>query len=238
MIARTRDDIEKYKIHELANRFDFAVKMAEVWFDKLESLSDDMRKELTEMLDGKTAIGEFVGSPEHQHLVKYTRVGLIFYALVENDSDETCLPCGMAFAFFKRFGLDVVHISSLGNFNNYYSLCDKLEETFKQVAKSPIAQDEEGNVLYFVKKSPDGAEELNVLSLCKLKTLEYRVFRKMREKLRGFYKGENPTKDKFEQLTKNYVKESKEFLEDGKNELPQPIEYYGRIFAGAFPYIQ
>jgi hypothetical protein len=60
-----------------------------------------------------------------------------------------------------------------------------MESTFKEVAKSPISQDEEGNVLYFVKKGSDNKDQ--VLSLAKLKTLEYRLFRKMREKLRNFY---------------------------------------------------
>ena len=55
-----------------------------------------------------------------------------------------------------------------------------MESTFKEVAKSPISQDEEGNVLYFVKKGSDNKDQ--VLSLAKLKTLEYRLFRKMREK--------------------------------------------------------
>ena len=54
------------------------------------------------------------------------------------------------------------------------------------------------------------------MSLAKLKTLEYRLFRKMREKLRGFYSG---TKDKtfdinslsfasFEEKVRNFKKES------------------------------
>ena len=64
---------------------------------------------------------------------------------------------------------------------------------FKDVAKSEIAQEEEGNVLYFIKRpaenapSESQADANEVLSLCKLKTLEYRLFRKMREKLRNFF---------------------------------------------------
>ena len=73
-------------------------------------------------------------------------------------------------------------------------MCDSLCRVFKDVAKSEIAQEEEGNVLYFVKRpvsanasaASDGSQS-EVLSLCKLKTLEYRLFRKMREKLRNFY---------------------------------------------------
>lgn len=71
-------------------------------------------------------------------------------------------------------------IQSLGQFTDFDKLCDTLTKVFKDVAKSDIATDEEGNVLYFL------ADD-QVLSLCKLKTLEYRLFRKMREKLRNFY---------------------------------------------------
>ena len=63
---------------------------------------------------------------------------------------------------------------------------DNLCRVFKDVAKSEIAEEEEGNVLYFVERPADGSES-KVLSLCKLKTLEYRLFRKMREKLRNHY---------------------------------------------------
>jgi hypothetical protein len=37
-------------------------------------------------------------------------------------------------------------------------MCDVLCKAFKDVSKSEIAEDEEGNVLYFVKKDPKGEE--------------------------------------------------------------------------------
>lgn len=76
----------------------------------------------------------------------------------------------------------------MGIFSSYNECCDAMEQVFRDVAKSPIASDEEGNVLYFVQK---GKIE-KVLSLAKLKTLEYRLFRKMREKLRGFHTKDLP----------------------------------------------
>lgn len=156
--------------------------MANVWFDILDSKIEKQREELMNACSGVTLVGEYIGSQDHQHLVKYSRVTIIFYAVVDNISEESCWPCDKAWGLFKKFGLDVVKIQDLGSFKNYGALCDQLETTFKDVAKSPIAQDEEGNVLYFVDQTKD-----KVLSLAKLKTLEYRLFRKMREKLRGFY---------------------------------------------------
>ena len=78
-------------------------------------------------------------------------------------------------------------VFSLGVFTDYDKMCDTLCKAFKDTSKSEIAEDEEGNVLYFVRKDPKGEQPEKVLSLAKLKTLEYRLFRKMREKLRGFY---------------------------------------------------
>ena len=112
---------------------------------------------------------------------------IIFYAIVQNTSMLDCMPCDQAWAFFDKWGLDKVAIQTLGSFSEYGPLCDSLCRVFKDVAKSEIAQEEEGNVLYFIKRASEGSAKDEVLSLCKLKTLEYRLFRKMREKLRNFY---------------------------------------------------
>lgn len=144
-------------------------------------------------MENCTLVGEYVGSQEHQHLVLYSRVTILFYAVVDNLSEESCWPCSKSWTFFKKFGLDVVHIQFLGNFNDFDFLCDQLVATFQEVAKSSIAQDEEGNVLYFVRRSKSLKNE-RVLSLAKLKTLEYRLFRKMREKWRGFFADEKEEK--------------------------------------------
>jgi len=64
-------------------------------------------------------------------------------------------------------------------------------------------------VLYFVKKSADGARELEVLSLAKLKTLEYRLFRKMREKLRYFFHQDDfKGVPEFKKLVRGFKKEA------------------------------
>lgn len=74
-------------------------------------------------------------------------------------------------------------------YSSYESLCDKLYEVFRDVAKSKIVEDEEGAVLYLIKRDKSGDSSYDrVLSLIKLKTLEYRAFRKMREKLRNYFR--------------------------------------------------
>jgi len=78
-------------------RWSFAREMAHVWFDKLAALEKERGpqaiEELKNDMAGKTFVGEYIGSNEHQHLVKYSRVTIIFYAIVDNMSMEDCLPC-------------------------------------------------------------------------------------------------------------------------------------------------
>jgi hypothetical protein len=185
LIAKSADQIDLYK----GDRYSFAREMAHVWFDKLKELEGKghQLEQLKKDLNSMTLVGEYVGSQEHQHLVKYSRVTIIFYAMVDNYSNDTCIPCDQAWAFFGKYGIDKGIIESIGKFTNYDQMCDKMCTVFKDVAKSEIAKDEEGNVLYFTKRDLSGKLPTQVMSLCKLKTLEYRLFRKMREKLRNYY---------------------------------------------------
>lgn len=170
----------------------FAMMIARVWFmyvDKLEEqgLTEQFKKDLGNM----TLVGEYVGNQEHQHLVKYNREAIIFYAIVENYKADICMPCDTSFALFKKYGLDMVKASSIGIYSTYDSLCDKLYETFRELAKSKLVEDEEGSVIYLVKRDFENPANDRVLSLSKLKTLEYRLYRKMREKLKRFYAPHN-----------------------------------------------
>ena len=92
----------------------FAKEMAHVWFKKIVAIKKERGakavKELKADLTGKTLIGEYVGSQEHQHLVKYSRVTIIFYAVVENMSSQDCIPCDKAWELFDKWGLDKVAI--------------------------------------------------------------------------------------------------------------------------------
>lgn len=45
------------------------------------------------MNGGKTLIGEYVGNQDYQHLVKYKKQTILFYAIVENlNGSEICMP--------------------------------------------------------------------------------------------------------------------------------------------------
>ena len=118
-------------------------------------------------------------------------------------------------------------------------MCDSLCRVFKDVAKSEIAEEEEGNVLYFIKRSTDGDQASSeVVSLCKLKTLEYRLFRKMREKLRNFYgrPAVEQTEEKERTSIKKFISEARELSQE--HELPRPLNYYIQLFKVAFQFLE
>ena len=169
-------------------------------------------------------------------MVKYERETIMFYALVENSSRKNCIVIEEAFQFFKQFGLDTVSVSSVGVYQTYDQLCDGVYKLFKDVSKAKISEDEEGSVLYFVKRTNPAAKENSdeVLSLCKLKTLEYRIFRKMREKLRNGFSVK--CNKKFLVIFKDFKSEVNQLAFE--HELPQPVEFYFDLFEYAYKYCE
>jgi len=69
-------------------------------------------------------------------------------------------------------------------------------------------------VLYLIKRDVNNSANDRVLSLCKLKTLEYRLFRKMREKLRGYFRNKKKGEKDPYKLTKAFTTEAKKLAED------------------------
>lgn len=180
LLAKTEDDIEKYSSSEEATRYTFAIIIAKAWFGKLAVLGDkaeDLKKDLA----GKTLIGEYCGDPEHLHLIFYPKIKIIFYTIVDNYSEYSCMLPEESYRLFKKYGLECVTLKSLGVFSNYEDLKDCLKATYKEVARERIDTGEEGSVIYLVRRSETGADD-RILSLAKMKTLEYRLYRKLREK--------------------------------------------------------
>jgi hypothetical protein len=117
-------------------------------------------------------------------MVLYNRETLIFYGAVDNYKPDLCWPIDRALALFSKHRLDVVIVQSLGTYSTYDDLCDGLYQAFRDVAKGKIVEEEEGSVVYLTLRDKSGDHSLDrVLSMAKLKTIEYRIFRKMEELL-------------------------------------------------------
>lgn len=80
--------------------------------------------------------------------------------------------------------------------------------------------------MYFVKRHSQDKSLDEILSLSKLKTLEYRLFRKMREKLRNFIDGKTTAGPDL--LKEKFIKESKDLCRG--LQLPHPLDFYIELF--------
>jgi len=102
------------------------------------------------------------------------------------ESPNSCILPEDSVRIFKTYGLETVSFESLGVYEDFSQLKDSLKETYIKISQSTISTDEEGSVIYFVRRRVEESQEPDrILSLGKLKTLEYRLYRKLREKVRG-----------------------------------------------------
>ena len=219
LLAKSEKDLEVYRNLESSMRYQFSILIAETWFKKVQEIESNGVdiEELKKDLDGKNLIGEYVGDPNHKHLVIYPKIRILFYTIVDNNSPNTWLLPEESYSFFKKYQLDSVTFESLGLFETYADIIDTLRLTYSKISSESIATGEEGSVIYFVRRrsDPETQEQDKVLSLGKLKTLEYRFYRKLREKLAGTIAKNDKSKEKnkknaFESMLKNYRKEIKE----------------------------
>lgn len=75
-------------------------------------------------------IGEYIGNVQCQHLVKYPKETIIFYAIVNNSSPKICLLPEESMKLFKKYSFNTVDIETLGVYQNYDLLCDDLESLY------------------------------------------------------------------------------------------------------------
>jgi hypothetical protein len=103
-------------------------------------------------------VGEYVGHPDLQHLVRYERETIIFYALSKHDQTATCIPILQSYDFFQRHSLDYVKCVNAGCFRVLSVFYGFLEELFRQMASESLEEGEEGSVIYFA-STPEPTNE-------------------------------------------------------------------------------
>ena len=82
--------------------------MAHAWFDIIEKKDKKQMQQLKDDMAGKSLVGEYCGNPDYQHLVKYAEVTIFFYAVVENNSEYSCIPPPEAFKLFEQHTIPIV----------------------------------------------------------------------------------------------------------------------------------
>lgn len=224
MLLRTVEDVTLY----IGDRFHYAELIAREWFSLLKRMKDDKIDAIKECLRDHTLIGEYVGNPSYQHLVKYEKQGFLFYSLVHKYASDEAVNPREAFEKIKALGLQCVTYKEHAGLKTWSELNNKLKELYKSVRESSLETKEEGLVLYLVRKAADGTEK--VASLCKLKTLEYMIFRKLREKLRALT-DKKATREviesKFQEEVKNLI---------GMSTTPRELSWYFDVAKRAFDF--
>ena len=230
LLAATKNDLLYFKPEGNNIRFSFAYLIGISWFDMISEMSAESIKELKLILKYNTFIGEYVGNQFHQHLIRYIEHTILFYSIVEKESDSICKSVELSVSIFKKFGLPIVPIEEIGIFDNYHDLCKALENLHDRIAESSIIDEEEGSVIYLSCLNTETEEE--VISLCKLKTYEYKMYRKLREKLTNhLIRG---IEDRFK--INQFFDEVRQMLTG--YELPWPMEFYYRVAETAFALIE
>ena len=152
---------------------------------------------------------------------------------MENNSSKLCNLPEDSYRIFKKYGFDLVNADQIGIYTDYDRMCDDLEKEYVKVSGKSIREEEEGAVLYMVKRHREDPTKDEILSLSKFKTLEYRLFRKIREKLRNY--ANYTTKMDSDQLIERFIKEAKDLCRDLP--LPHPLEFYVDLCVTAFQLI-
>ena len=243
LLAKTRNDLEDYSPKTKSGkptRYSFAYIIGQCWFDILQNFTKEEINKIKEYLNGKTFVGEYVGNQFHQHLIRYMKHTILFFGIVVNDSCDSSIPVIEAFEKFKEFKLDVVPYEYIGIAESFDELCDKLKKLYVRIAESSIIDEEEGSVIYLSRtyashfdSDKEYRKEDKILSLCKLKTWEYRVYRKLREKIKN-----NLADEKFYSENRRKISQ---FFEELRNmlqgfNLPMPFQFYYKVAETAFEF--
>eukprot|EP00929_Paragymnodinium_shiwhaense_P083961 TRINITY_DN44873_c0_g1_i5.p1 TRINITY_DN44873_c0_g1~~TRINITY_DN44873_c0_g1_i5.p1 ORF type:complete len:1301 (+),score=289.20 TRINITY_DN44873_c0_g1_i5:51-3953(+) len=187
MLLKSRGDLSSPQWSD--KRYKFAKIVAEVWFQQLGTLSPTQLQALKEKLTNHTAVGELLGGSSHLVDCRDDKT-IQWFALVPTDREEACNPPHQALDFFKAAGLPVVAIETRGNAAGHSSraeFVDALRSLAEETEHAPLAVIGEGYVVYFVSQSKDadGSSSM-VVGLGKLKSAEYRILRRLREKAKHF----------------------------------------------------
>ncbi len=203
ILAKSAADIDKMT----SERFEYARKIAHTWFEMIKTVKN--LELLKQLLADHTAVGEYCGNLNLQHMVKYDKETILFYALVRKDSPDLCVAVESSFAQMQAAGLPTVSYSKQATCSTIEQLSTSLHDLFLKTARASMQSTGEGSVLYMVRTHKDTHEQTTV-ALGKLKTLEYRLYRKLREKVKNMLQRKWTAED----TVKKFTKEMKPLFEE------------------------
>ncbi len=216
LAARDEKDLDYYNKNNENNRYNYTLNFAKIWFELLNNNIKDKIEEFKKEMGDHTLIGENVGDLLYQHIKTYNKRDVIFYGIVNNSmyDNEICLPLNKSFEIFKKYNLSYVPNEVSPVYDNFSKLKVYLDEKYDEILLRNLENGGEGCVVYIAEVDENGNE--NVLTLGKLKTFEYRFYRKIREKCKQLrYKNKKSTN----YLKNSLRKESEEIIEHLKDKI-------------------
>lgn len=195
-------------------RYTYALAMSKAWLKLLGKVTD--QQAIKDVFKNHTAIGEYCGNEAYQHLVEYPGETILFYALVPKyiSGGTICLPPSVSLKVFEKLQIPLVGYEASPPCSTLKEFAGAMKAAYYDTSCRSIKEVGEGLVVY-ITELDKGSEK--VLSLGKVKSVEYRLFRRIREKLKA-----GP--DAFKNL-KSGLKE----LATKFGNPPQEIEYYEKI---------
>ena len=164
---------------------------------KLKSLSQAKIDALIADLTQYVFIGDFIGNQELINLIKYSRETICFHSVISKERSASTARQTMysevnSFEILQRHALDVVPSRQCGRFGTYDELCVALADIHKQVVNSSLSASEEGAVLTFIRRATQSSDEPEqVISMCKIKSVEYSALRLMVDMMQAAVESDN-----------------------------------------------
>ena len=178
-----KNENKKYPILE---RYIYAIDFAETWLNLLKEriVDKNLLDQFISELGDYTLIGESVGDKKREHILVYNQRDIIFYSIINNKKllSEKCLPLSKSFELFKKYNLTYTPIQPSEKYDTLNDLFSFINTQYDIIFDKSLQESGEGNVVYFSSEI-NGNERVE--NLGKLKTFEYRFFRKIREKCKG-----------------------------------------------------
>ena len=205
--------------HPILERYSYSIDFAETWFNLLQEriIDKNLLEQFIKELGDYTLIGESVGDKKREHILVYKNRDIIFYGIVNNKKllSEHCLPLSKSFDLFKKYNLTYTEIQPSEKYDSLIDLFSYINTQFDVIFDKSLQESGEGNVVYF-SCEVKGIERIH--NLGKLKTFEYRFFRKIREKCKGVPAPPNKEKIEFEEMKKLNQKKKKKEKKKKKSE--------------------
>lgn len=162
-----------------------------------------------------------------QHIIDYGKEPqLFFYALVEKENRvDECQSTSAAYKFLATYGLPAAKCQTIPT-QSYEQTMEQLRSIVVAMNELTMKEGGEGGVLYV---SGVDAQGEHTLLVCKVKTIEYRIYRKLREKLKIYISKLNKG---YENLLKKFNKEIAEIAREFQ--LNRPLDTYVELAKRSF----